>query len=288
MSAATWTLAVVALALASSGSVEARLQPLARAQEQAAPQELTFDHTHAAWTRILERHVQDDRFDYEALVLERGPLDEYLLSLRGVQAADFAQWEREQRQAFWINAYNAFTVELVLSRYPVRSIQLIATPAETPWSREFVPLGHLIGGSEASKISLDTIEHGILRPQIQDARAHVALYRACESSPPLREEAYQAGRLERQLNVHVHAWLADRRYNRFEPEERRVLVSELFDWIEADLVRDKGSVKAWLAFHVPLDVATWLAADLLADEEQIQIEYLPWSWKLNDIEREVR
>jgi hypothetical protein len=257
--------------------------PPAPAATQAGGQGIPFDHTHAAWTRILEQHVEGDRFDYEALSLERGPLDEYLLTLRGVQASDFRQWEREQRQAFWINAYNAFTVQLVLSRYPVRSIQLIATPAETPWSREFVPLGHLIGGVEASKISLDTIEHGILAPQFEDPRSHVALHRAAESSPPMGRTAFQGEGLDRQLDAHVRTWLADRRYNRFEREERRAQVSELIDWQEGDFVREGGSLRAWLARYAPEDVAAWLTED-----EAVAIDYLPWSWKLDDVEKERR
>jgi hypothetical protein len=283
MTARTWTLAAVALALAPGGPLEARRQPPARAQEPAATQAMPFDHTHAQWTRILERHVKGDRFDYEALSLERGPLDEYLLGLRGVQAADYADWTRGQRQAFWINAYNAFAVQLVLSRYPVRSIQLIATPAETPWSREFIPLGHLIGGTEASKISLDTIEHGILMPQLEDARSHVALHRAAESSPPLGRTAFQADGLGRQLDAHVRAWLADRRYNRFQRDERLAQVSELLDWYEGDFVREAGSLQAWLARYAPEDAAAWLAED-----EAIVVELLPWSWDLDDIEREER
>jgi hypothetical protein len=284
MTAGTWSLAAVALALSGTGLLAQRGQPPARAQEQAEPQGMPFDHVHAAWTRILERHVEGDRFDYEALSLERGPLDEYLLSLRGVQAADYAEWTRQQRQAFWINAYNAFTVQLVLSRYPIRSIQLIATPAETPWSREFVPLGHLIGGAEASKISLDTIEHGILGPQFEDARSHVALHRAAESSPPTGRAAFQAEGLDRQLDAHVRAWLADRRYNRFDPDEGTAQVSELLDWYEGDFVREAGSLRAWLARYVPDDLASWLEEE----EEPIGIELLPWSWELDDVEREKR
>jgi len=253
------------------------------AAAQDVDQGMPFDHTHAAWTRILERHREGDRFDYEALSLERGPLDEYLLTLRGVQAADFAEWTREQRQAFWINAYNAFTVELVLSRYPIRSIQLIATPAETPWSREFVPLGHLIGGAEASKIALDTIEHGILMPQFEDSRSHVALHRAALGSPPLGATAFQGEGLDRQLDAHVRAWLADRRYNRFERDGRVAQVSELLDWYEGDFVREAGSLRAWLARYAPEDAAAWLA-----EEQAIAVERMPWSWNLDDVEKEAR
>src|SRR5262245_35228648 len=109
-----------------------------------AEQDPTFDHAHSAWTAVLARCVKGDRFDYAALSESRGPLDEYLLQLRGVRAEDFAAWTREQRFAFWLNAYNAFTVHVVLTRYPVKSILSIGTEQEPVWEKAFIPLGHLI------------------------------------------------------------------------------------------------------------------------------------------------
>jgi len=281
MTALPWTLAAFALV---AGLHPSPKPGVGRAQEpEPREQDLIFDHAHAAWTRVLARCVKGERFDYKLLSASRGVLDEYLLRLRGVQERDFATWTREQRLAFWINAYNAFTVQLVLTRYPIQSIQDIGTEAEPVWEKAFIPLGHLIGKLEAEKISLDTLEHEILRAQFEDARVHAALRRAAESGPPLRAEAYQAEKLERQLDLQARAWLADPRLNRFDRERGRVQLSALFDWREADFVRDADSLQAWLARFAPEDERAWLR-----DAETLEIDYLPFSWKLDDLEREQR
>ncbi len=261
--------------------------PSPRVERASAPQvpeqDLTFDHAHAAWTAVLARCVQGDRFDYQALSESRGPLDEYLLRLRGVRAEDFATWTREQRFAFWINAYNAFTVHIVLTRYPVKSILSIGSEQEPVWEKAFIPLGHLIGEAEAAPLSLDALENRILRPQFEDARVIAALQRAAESGPPLRADAYQADLLENQLDQQALAWLAEPRLNRFDREHHKIEISELFDWREQDFVHEAGSVHAWITRYAPKDELDWLEK-----AETVELQPLPFSWKLNDVEREPR
>lgn len=238
-----------------------------------------FDHAHALWTSVLGVHLRDGRFDYGALGEARGELDQYLLDLRAVTRADFATWTREQRYAYWINAYNAFTVHLVLSRYPIESIQDIGTKAAPVWKKEFVPLGHLWGEGTTDLISLDTLEHRILRPQFEDARVHAAVNCASESCPPLSPEAFRAEALEAQLDARARAWLADAALNRFDAEARRAEVSAIFEWFAGDFARDAGSVEAWIARYGPAS-ASWMA-----DGEEVELRHLPYSWKLNDVPR---
>lgn len=243
----------------------------------------SFDHDYTVWSGLLERHVRGDRFDYRALSESRGALDEVLLSMRGVRADDFEGWTREQRYAFWINAYNAFTLHLVLTRYPLPSIRDLGTMISPVWKKKFIPLGHLVPGSpgeDGSKISLDTVEHGILRPVFEDARVHAAVNCASESCPPLRAGAFTAQGLDAQLDEQARAWLADPQRNRFLPGKRRAEVSAIFDWFEADFVRDAGSVAGWLAEYGPREHADWLR-----DGERVKIDHLDYSWKLNDVER---
>jgi Protein of unknown function, DUF547 len=257
--------------------------PAPQSAPQVAEQELTFDHAHAAWTAVLARCVQGERFDYAALSASRAPLDEYLLQLRGVRAEDFATWTREQRFAFWINAYNAFTMHIVLTRYPVKSILSIGSEEEPVWEKAFIPLGHLIGEAEAAPLSLDALENRILRPQFEDARVHAALQRAAESGPPLRADAFQAELLERQLDQQARAWLSDPRLNRFDRGRGQIEISTLFDWREQDFVHDAGSVRAWIERYAPKDEVEWLAS-----AETVEVQPLTFSWKLNDVEREER
>lgn len=250
---------------------------------QMPEQDLVFDHSHSAWTAVLSRCVRDGRFGYKDLSDSRGPLDEYLLRLRAVQASEFAQWTREQRFAFWVNAYNAFTVHVVLTRYPVQSILSIGSEEEPVWEKAFIPLGHLIGEAEAAPLSLDALENRILRPQFEDARVIAALQRAAESGPPLRTDAYQAELLELQLDEQARAWLADPRLNHFDRERGRIELSALFDWREQDFVHDAGTVRAWIERYAPKEEAAWLTA-----AEEVELDPLPFSWKLNDVEREER
>lgn len=267
------------LSLAAAPSCAQRLDiPLPERAAPAGAQETPFDQTHARWSTVLATHLRDGRFDYETLGRERGELDAYLLDLRAVTREEFATWTREQRYAYWINVYNAFTVHLVLSRYPVASIQDIGTTLAPVWKKEFIPLGHLYGQGTTDLISLDTVEHRILRPQFEDARVHAAVNCASESCPPLAAEAFRADALEAQLDARVLAWLSDPALNRYDQTQRRAEVSAIFDWFKADFVRDAGSVEAWIAKHGP-ESARWMA------EGEVELRTLDYSWKLNDVSR---
>jgi len=244
-------------------------------------QDQPFDHTHARWSAVLGRFLHGNRLDYEALGRERGELDLYLLELHAVTREDFATWTREQRFAFWIDAYNAFAVQLVLAHYPVASIRDIGTLLSPVWKKEFVPLGHLYGAGTTDLISLDTIEHKILRPEFEDARVHAAINCASESCPPLAPEAFRADALDAQLDARVLAWLSDTALNRFDAASRRADVSSIFEWFESDFARDAGSVQAWIAQHGP-ESARWMA------EGEVDLHHLEYSWKLNDVPREKR
>lgn len=237
-----------------------------------------FDHTHAAWTSVLDAHVQGDRFDYAALARDRGPLDAYLAELATVTRAQLEAWTRAQRYAFWINAYNAFTVHLIVDAYPVASIKDLGSMLSPVWKKRFIPLGALDPDGEGQALSLDVVEHGILRPRFEDARVHAAVNCASESCPPLRNEAFVAERLDEQLDEQVRAWLADPRRNRYDRASEELRVSAIFDWFEDDFERDAGSVSAWIARYAPAAEAAWIRA---ADD--LDVEFLDYSWELNAV-----
>lgn len=266
------TLAIAAcLALAQTPS------PEAIAQEPAEP---GFDHAHALWTEVVKEHVRGDRFDYERLGKNREKLDRYLAMLGAVERVELDAWTKEQRHAFWINAYNAYTVHLVVKSYPVESIKDIGSLLSSVWDKSFIPLGRLIDDGEPRELSLNQIEHEILRPRFKDARVHAAVNCASRGCPPLRDEAFVAERLDQQLDQQTRAWLADAARNRFEPDKRRVQISQIFGWFEEDFVRDAGSVRAWLARYGPPEHAKWLQSDA-----KIEVSHLDYSWELNDVER---
>src|SRR5262245_11798649 len=158
------------------------------AQEPAA-----FDHSHAAWTQILKAHVRDGGFDYAKLKQDRQAFDAYLGALRAVTPEALAGWSDKQRFAFWINAYNAHCIQKVIDNYPLKSIRKLdgAFGLNTVFDKAFIKLQ----AQKGEELSLNDIEHKILRAKFKDARLHAAINCASKSCPPLRAEAFTADKL---------------------------------------------------------------------------------------------
>jgi len=248
----------------------------------AAPAPAQFGHE--LWQNLLERHVRwvdsghATVVDYAGLERERESLDRYLAQLSEVSPTAFATWASAERLAFLLNAYNAFTVQLVLTRYPhLRSIKELGTWLRTPWQNPFAPL---LG----KRRSLDDIEHGLIRgsPDYRDPRVHFALNCASVGCPALRNEAYRGAILDRQLEDQAHRFLSDRRRNRL--VHGRLEVSPIFRWYREDFER---------GFRGTTNLATFLAAyaeDLGLSAEQaealrsgkLKITFGDYDWRLND------
>ncbi len=245
-----------------------------------------FDHRHAAWTALLKKHVvllrggQASALNYAGMAADRATLTAYLGRLSAVSAAAYAGFTPAQQMAFLINAYNAFTVELILTRYPkLASIKDLGSLFQSPWKREWVPL---LGRT----MSLDDIEHGTLRVRgrFDDPRIHFAVNCASIGCPMLREEAYVAERLDTQLEQQTRRFMSDRTRNRYNAASSRLEVSKIFDWYGEDFgLGHRGIVTlpAFLAMHADV------LADATADRERIramtaEISFLDYDWALND------
>ncbi|MBI3637325.1 MAG: DUF547 domain-containing protein [Candidatus Rokubacteria bacterium] len=187
-----------------------------------------IDHRHAAWTTIVGRWVSNGRVDYPGLQHDgQGLLAAYLSSLSGACASDYERWtRREERIAFWINAYNVFTIRLVLDHYPVASVRKIGWLPGAAFRRAFIPMDGLKGGL----ISLDDIEHGTLGSDFREPRLHFALVCASRSCRALRTEAYRASDLGRQLDDQARTFLRDPTKNRFDAGTRTLYLSSIFNW----------------------------------------------------------
>jgi len=189
---------------------------------------------HAGWDALLKKHVvvldggKASQVDYAGMARDRAALKAYLGSLSKVPAAQFAAWPKDERKAFLINAYNAFTVEKILTRWPdIGSIWDFGKIFGNPFKDDFFSLF-------GKPMTLDGIEHGTLRKKgaYDDARIHYAVNCASIGCPMLREEAYVAARLEAQLDQQAARFLSDRTRNRF--REGRLEVSKIFDWFKED------------------------------------------------------
>ena len=234
-----------------------------------------FDHDHGRWTRVLGAVATTDGVDYERLAKERKELDSYLSLLEQVAHEEFGTWERDERYAFWINAYNAYTLRLVIDHLPVESIRDIGDEETSPWDLRVVGLAHLAPGIEEKQLTLNELEHRILRAEFKDARVHAAVNCASKGCPPLRTSAFTAGKLGEQLDAAARAWLADPARFRFDPRKNRVVGSEILRWFESDFVRDAESTALWIARFAPEEHRDWLR------KGPVQLEFLPYDWKLN-------
>lgn len=259
--------------------VLALLAPTGYSQDPGAAKE--FDQSHAEWTAVLKTHSRGMGLDYGSLLKKRAGLDQYTTSLEQVSAAQFKKWSRDERFAFWINAYNAYTIQLIIDHYPLASIRDIGDKERDAWHQVFIPLGHLHAGTQDKQISLDDIEHKILRPQFKDARVHAAVNCASIGCPPLAKSAFTGRELEEQLTAQTRAWLANTAQNRFDAKEKTAHVSKLFEWFGDDFKKDAGSLAKWLAKYAPRQHAGWLA------EGAIKIQFQDYDWKLNDVPKPV-
>jgi len=272
----------------------ALLLAAAEAGAQSAPP--AFDHAHRAWSALLARHValqeggHASRVRYADFAKDRAALKAYLATLSQVGEVEFRGWTRAQRLAFLANAYNAFAVEKVLSRYPdLRSIWDFGRVFGNPFKDRFFSL---LG----RRASLDDIEHEMLRKPgaYDDVRVHVALNCASIGCPMLRAEAYMADRLDAQLEDQMRRFLSDRTRNRLSPQGGRLEVSKIFDWFKEDWERGTRNFDDRAA---PIrSPSQYLAryADLLSEDPagrariaagEAPIDFLDYDWTLNDAGR---
>ncbi|MCR9095277.1 MAG: DUF547 domain-containing protein [bacterium] len=225
------------------------------------------------YDRLLDRHTRevDDvvgtRVDYRAIA---GSAEWKTLSAQ-LRAERPSRLGREEQLAFWINAYNVFTIDLIVEHYPVESIRDIGSFLFPVWDQDVAIV-------EGREVSLGDIEHEILR-KMGEPRIHAAIVCASTSCPPLARTAFRAERLDAQLDAAMRRWLAS-------PEKgvaidragRSVRVSAIFDWFEEDFEAG-GGVLATIARHVSTDDATWLRGP----GREARIRHLDYDWTLNDV-----
>ncbi len=245
-----------------------------------------FDHRYTKLNALMKAHVQvlgkgeASAVRYAALSQQRPALEAALSELAAVGEQQFQGFDRAQQMAFLINAYNAYTLELILTRYPrLESIKDLGTLLQGPWKPKVYPL---LG----RRVSLDEIEHEMLRApgRYDDPRIHFAVNCASIGCPSLREEAYTADRLEAQLEEQTRRFLSDRSRNRVNVSESRLEVSKIFDWYGKDFTRGwRGtqSVQAFCKLYAGAMASTPAERELLASGTA-RLRFLDYDWRLND------
>jgi hypothetical protein len=233
-------------------------RPLSSAQGNSDPV------THKEWTALLKKHVgADGLVDYQGFVRDSLLLNSYLDLLATHHPAK--HWTREQQMAYWINAYNAFTVKLIVDHYPVASIKDIKRGipfVNSVWDVKFIRIG-------SETYDLNVIEHQILRKEFGDARIHAAINCASISCPQLRNAAYVAEELDKQLDAAMSLFINDPTRNKVSSGSAEL--SAIFNWFSGDFKDNAGSVR---------DFVNQFAKTKLL--ENGKISYMDYNWSLND------
>ena len=250
-----------------------------------------FDHNHSALSTVLAKHVvlidsgKASQVNYVNLSKDKAALTAYLAGLSKVSDAEFKAWNKAEKLAFLINAYNGFTLDLILQNYPVKSIKDIGSVFDDRWNRKFFKL---LG----QDFSLNKLEHDTVRKPgaFDEPRAHFALNCASIGCPTLREEAYTSEKLDSQLEAQAVRFLSDRSRNRYAGD--KLEVSMIFKWFSVDW---ESSYKGFNGKTAPIAnrkeyFARYakLLADTPADQQKItagnvEFSFLDYDWRLNGV-----
>jgi hypothetical protein len=265
-------LATILLLLFSARSLVAATEPL--------PNE--------AWGKLLREYVHEGQVDYKALKARPELLQKSLKDFEGITRQEFGDWSREDQIAHWINSYNLFTIKAIVDHYPPRGWNLLYPQISI----------RQIGGVWDNKVyrtagrllSLNEIEHKILRVLYHEPRIHFALVCASRGCPPLPSEPYRGENLNTMLDRQVMMYLADTRHGlRWDPEKRVLTLSKIFSWFGEDfreyekkhklfqnLPPKKRATMNFLWEYLPESVGKSLT------DEPFQIKYMEYDWSLND------
>lgn len=252
-----------------------------------------FDHSHAAWDSLLQEYVKEGWVDYSGLLQDRARLDAYLRTMAEVSQAEYDTWSDEQIIAFWVNAYNAFAVQLVLDHYPIKAsfLKRFVFPSNSIWHIDNVwegPKQTFVG----RQLSLDGIEKGILLTEYDEPRIHFVVNCASVGCPHLLDEAYTAEKLEAQMTQQTRFFLKSETHGlRMEPARNRLYLSSLFDWYIGDYrpspdygpvpqVATKGANEPVIAFIAQFIEDEATRRQLI--ERDWSVRYLDYDWHLND------
>ncbi len=219
---------------------------------------------HSIFGGLLKSHVKGGQVSYTTFKEDEADLDRYLAHLEKV---DPDRLDRAEQMAFYINAYNAWTIKLILDHYPgVKSIKDLGSLFKSPWKKKFVKIN-------AKTIHLDNIEHDILRPVFKDPRIHFAVNCASRSCPPLLAEPFTGSNLERQLEEATISFINDPQSNFV--KGGRLYVSRIFKWFGEDFNDDiLGYFRSYARGE--------LAKQIANAGKELKIEYLDYDWSLND------
>ena len=223
--------------------------------------------SHSLFNKLLAKNVSSDgRVNYKGFAKDSLEFNQYLKILTS-NPPNEKTWTREEQMAYWVNAYNAFTIKLITRYYPLKSIKDIGSSIQipfvnTPWDMKFIVIGK-------EKMDLNNIEHGILRKKFNDPRIHMVLVCASKSCPVLLNEAYDPRRLDEQLTKQTKIFLEDAKRNKVAADQAQL--SMIFKWYAMDFDKNGNSVRSFINSYSTKKI-----------NSETEISYLDYDWNLNE------
>ncbi len=218
---------------------------------------------HDQWTSLLQTYVSPTgNVDYKGIKEHEAELDAYLEVLSKNHPT--SEWDKNDQLAFWINAYNAFTVKLIVKNYPVVSIKDLGGSiykVNTPWDEKFIHIGE-------ETYDLNNIEHGIIRKEFNDPRIHFAVNCASISCPPLRNEAYVGSKLNAQLHDQAKRFINDPTKNKI--TKGKAQLSKIFTWFKGDFTASGLSIAEFINQYSEVKMT-----------KKTKVTYFDYDWNLN-------
>lgn len=225
-----------------------------------------FDRLHTKWDKVLKEYTVKEGSQvlvkYKKLKEDRGDLKSYLLDLESLTEKKFKQFNDADKLAFWINAYNAYTVDLIVRNYPVESIKDLGNIFSSTWSKEFIKLFK-------KKMSLDDIEHETIRKQFKEPRIHFAVNCASIGCPSLVQEAFVGDKIENQLERAALSFIMNKSKNYYDKKKRTLYFSMIFKWYGADFNYKYKGYRNYVS-------------KILKAPKGFEQEWLDYDWSLND------
>ena len=234
----------------------------------AAPTVSVMAFDHSQFDQILKAYVDDEGLvDYRAIAKDRRFQD----YMERIKTADTDAMTLDGRLAFWINAYNAVTIDKVIKWKPKKSVRETAIRGLWTSTKFFTSREHVVAGRQLSQ---DDIEHDILRKQLKDPRIHFAIVCASLSCPKLARFAFSEDNVQRRLENETRKYINSDRGTRIDSAENTLYLSKIFDWFAGDFESKSGSVLAFIKPYLEPAALTFL-------ERKPKIEYLRYNWALN-------
>ncbi|MBI4768402.1 MAG: DUF547 domain-containing protein [Deltaproteobacteria bacterium] len=224
---------------------------------------VSWESSARLYGELLQKYVSNGVVDYQGFKKEEAKLDGYL---RVLENTDLKVLSQKEQFAFFVNAYNSWTIKLILSKYPsIKSIKDLGSLFKSPWQKKIVRI-------TGEVLTLDNIEHDILRPRFKDPRIHFAVNCASKGCPPLMSEPFRGEVLDQQLTDMTERFINAPLRNRL--EGKILYVNPIFKWYSEDFNKD---IVGFFIRYAKGD----LKERLVRNQKEIKIEYLDYDWSLN-------